>query len=247
MQFIKESEENLEKIMNIIQDMDEEELDEFGAALYYEFFDDEESEEDDYDSFGLEDVESMIKELGSNFYEDVLDLLDEVEDDEELDESSKMSDIKQDKKTGEYFVKNTNITFWAPNSYGGTIGKDGKKYWSIKVDNEEVHTIKGGDNSQENVFDYVLDLANGKIKLNEAVSRIMKQKNMNRKKRKFMSLSKAKLRQSAAARKKKNRMTKAARKRYYRANKQKIAAYQKSRRSAIKKGKHKVKLRRSAG
>lgn len=166
-QFIKESEENLEKIMNIVQDMDEEELDEFGAALYYEFFDDEESEEDDYDSFSLEDVESMIKELGSNFYEDILDLLSEIDDEEE--------------------------------------------------------------------------------DLEEGVSRIMKQKNMNRKKRKFMSLSKAKLRQQAASRKKKNRSTKASRKRYYRANKQKIAAYQKSRRAAIKKGKHKVKMRRSAG
>lgn len=162
-QFIAESEEQLKRIHDIVDEMDEDEISEFGEALYYEFFDDDETEEDNYEIFNIEDVKLMVSELGENFYDDIIDLLSEIEDD-----------------------------------------------------------------------------------LEEGVSRIMKQKNMNRKKRKFMSLSKAKLRQQTASRKKKNRTTKSSRKRYYRANKQKIAAYQKSRRQAIKKGKHKVKMRRSA-
>lgn len=81
----------------------------------------------------------------------------------------------------------------------------------------------------------------------EGVGRRMLTKNFNRKKRKFMATSKAQLRRTKVKRKQDARKTKAARKRYYRANKVKIAAYQKSRAAAIKKGKHKVKVRRAAG
>jgi hypothetical protein len=81
----------------------------------------------------------------------------------------------------------------------------------------------------------------------EGVSRRLKVKNMNRKKRKFMKKSHAKLRKSKAQRKRVNRSTKAKRKRNYRKNKKKIQQYAKSRTVAISKGKHKVKLRKKAG
>jgi len=82
--------------------------------------------------------------------------------------------------------------------------------------------------------------------LDEAVSRRMKVGQMNRKKRKFMKNTKADMRKTKAQRKKKARQDRTKRKRHYRANKQKIASYQKSRSVAIKKGKHKTKLRRTA-
>jgi hypothetical protein len=46
---------------------------------------------------------------------------------------------------------------------------------------------------------------------------------------------------------KQNRLTKASRKAYRRVNAAKLKAYQKSRKTFIKKGSHKVKIRRKAG
>lgn len=159
-----DSSEILDMINKELSEMDEDEIEEFGYVLYYEFFDDEETEADDYSDFTLADVQMMIDELGEEMYEEILDLLDEL-DDEELD---------------------------------------------------------------------------------EAVSRRMKSQNRNRKKRKFMQTSRAELRRTKQKRKIQARKTKQARKRYYRANKNKIKNYQKSRAEAIKKGTHKVKVRRKA-
>ena len=82
--------------------------------------------------------------------------------------------------------------------------------------------------------------------LDESLSRIMKNKSMNKKKRKFMSKSGAQLRREKTNRKRVARKNKAKKKRYYKANKTKISAYQKSRSAAIKKGKHNIKKRRPA-
>lgn len=153
----------LQQIKDVLIELSEEEMDEFGWYLYSEFFDcDEDCDEDE---FTIDDIMSMLSEIDEDIYEDILDML-EVD---EFDDSDEMS---------------------------------------------------------------------------EAISRRMNISNMNRKKRKFMSISKTKLRQQQAARKRANRSNRVARKRYYRANKQKIAAYQKSRAAAIKTGKHKVKIRR---
>lgn len=171
------------ELLKIINDelsqMDEEEINLFGYVLYNEFFDDEETAEDDYEDFTLEDVQAMIAELGAEFYADIADLLlpDEESDDEESD------------------------------------------------DEEE-------DDEEEDI--------------DEAVGRIMKRKNMNRKKRKFFKKTKAELRKGLAARRKANRLNKAKRKKYFRVNKKRIAMYQKSRATAIKKGRHIKKVRRGA-
>ena len=82
--------------------------------------------------------------------------------------------------------------------------------------------------------------------LGEGVSRRMSGRRMNRKRRKFMKISKSMLRRTKVKRKQLARKNRAKAKRYYRANKVKIASYQKSRNTAIKKGKHRVKLRRQA-
>lgn len=82
--------------------------------------------------------------------------------------------------------------------------------------------------------------------MDEAVSRRMKSSDYQRKKRKYMQVSKSELRRTKAKRKIAARKSKAKRKRYYKANKQKIAKYQQSRAEAIKKGKHKPKQRRAS-
>ena len=83
--------------------------------------------------------------------------------------------------------------------------------------------------------------------LDEGVSRVMKVKNANRKKRKFFKKTAAILRKERAERVKKNRLTKASRRAYRRANIAKLKSYQKSRNTFIKKGKHFVKIRRKGG
>jgi hypothetical protein len=186
--FLAEAEDYLAMINTILDQLDDEELDEFGYVLYTDFFDTEEEEEpsaednaegetgeeDEADEpFTRADVDEMIQVLGPDLYLAVLELLDEDDG-----------------------------TEWA------------------------------GEEDED---------------LEEGVTRRMIAKNMNRKKRKFMKNSKAMMRKTKAVRKRLARKTKAKRRRYYRANKVKIAAYQKSRASAIKKGKHKVKLRRAAG
>lgn len=83
--------------------------------------------------------------------------------------------------------------------------------------------------------------------VNEGVSRVMKIKNLNRKKRKFFTKSAASLRKERAKRIKKNRLNRADRKAYQRINKAKIKGYQKSRANFVKKGRHFKKIRRQAG
>lgn len=163
-EYLNENKAQLEKIHSILDELDENEANEFGEFLYYEFLEDD-LEEDDLDFFDNDDIRMMIDELGESFYSDILQFLELDGEDEEME---------------------------------------------------------------------------------EAVSRILKTGNKNRKKRKFMKNTKADLRKTASKRKKSNRASKADRKRYYRANKNKISAYQKSRGAAIKKGSHKVKKRRSA-
>lgn len=163
--FLMEEDETLQQIYAILEELSEEEIDEFGFVLYYEFFDDEDTDEDDYDFFELDDIKEMINSLGPEFYDEILYLLEEDDEDDDLE---------------------------------------------------------------------------------EGVSRAMKAKNMNRKKRKFMVKSKAIMKRTKVKRKQLARKDKAKRKRYYRANKKKLASYQRSRAKAIKKGKHFSKLRRSA-
>jgi hypothetical protein len=188
--FLKESDEEtidldtlspealLQVINDELADMNEDEIYAFAYVLYYEFFDEEESLEDDYTDFTIEDVQTMIAELGPDYYIDILDLL--LPDENE----------------------------------------DGFDWDSIEMDDEG--------------------------EANEAVGRIMKRKNFNRKKRKFFKKTKADLRKGLSARRKANRLNKAKRKKYFRVNKKRIQAYQKSRSTAIKKGRHMKKVRRGA-
>ncbi len=172
------SEELLQLINDELADMSEDEIYAFAYVLYYEFFDSEETSEDDYNDFTIEDVNAMVGALGAEYYIDILDLLlpDETE--------------------------------------------DGFDWDSIELDGDD--------------------------ETNEAVARIMKRKNFNRKKRKFFKKTKSELRRGLSARRKANRLNRSKRKRFYRVNKVRIASYQKSRATAIKKGRHIKKVRRGA-
>ena len=88
------------------------------------------------------------------------------------------------------------------------------------------------------------DLPNSPIiSLFEKVSGRMSKKSMNKKKRLFVAKSVAQLRQERSGRRLKNRLNRTKRVRYAKANKRKLSKYAKSRASAIKSGKHNVKLR----
>jgi hypothetical protein len=100
------------------------------------------------------------------------------------------------------------------------------------------------DGSYEEEYEEDLGLEDG---VNEGVTRIMKVKKLNRKKRKFFTKSAASLRKERAVRIKKNRLNRADRKAYQRINKAKIKGYQKSRATFMKKGRHFKKIRRKAG
>ena len=88
-----------------------------------------------------------------------------------------------------------------------------------------------------------LDELLGTDDLDEQVSRRMKTTKMNRS-RKYMAMTRAKLRATKALRKADNRKTRQKKKSYRRRNKRKMKAYQASRKKAIDLGKHQVKRRR---
>lgn len=88
------------------------------------------------------------------------------------------------------------------------------------------------------------DVVNNQI--SERVSNVFAIKNMNRKKRKFFTLSKADLRRTAPKRKLELRMTFNKRKRYYNQHKNQLSKRAKMYNAAIKKGRHFTKLRRKS-
>lgn len=145
-------------------------------------------------------------------------------------------------------------------------------YFDINSVLEMIDELGSEDDSEDNieVYEFILDLLlpedflssadyvdDGNYEeeteedlgynVSEAVSRIMKVKNLNRKKRKFFQKSAATLRKERAARVKKNRINRAGRRAYTRVNKAKIKSYQKSRATFMKKGRHFRKIRRQAG
>jgi len=231
--FLAENEDLFQQITDILDELSEDEIDELGYVLYSDFFTDTDDVEDDEDiqEFSKEDVIDMIKELGPDMYEAILEMLEdddedddeEDDDDEDMDESSPLEMIKK-------FL--------------------GKKIFHKNYQAALEMMKKTGRSAADiaRVFDHVdaRELDKLATQMNEAVSRFMKARNMNKKKRKFMSTSKAELRRTKAQRRRDARKNKAKARRYYKANKAKIAKYQKSRSDAIKKGKHKVKKRRNA-
>lgn len=123
------------------------------------------------------------------------------------------------------------------NSLINAIGSD--SYAAIDtILNSEAETL-------EDIFDEIdsiigVDLTESIL---EAIAKRMKVRDMN-KSRKFMAVTKAKLRATKANRRVQLRKTKHKRRAAYRKNKRRIKAYQKSRADAIKSGKHIVKRRR---
>jgi len=315
-QYLKEGEDALTRINTILDVMSEDEIDEFGWVLYDTFFDDEkDTAEDEVDFFYIDDIKEMIDILGPEFYESILDFLDDEEDaedhsdyeenfdnmtededdlDEAIDKSSPiyqtyvelkkkpLKELRDIVKTKQKIIdlsgvdKHSAISRILRSQYGDKkvaavfglseaelededleesivvtwVDRDYKK--QKKIFKSKSSDAAGAAETKANNFAKKLkdnpDIRSVKVEtINEGVSKRMMAKRFNRKKRKFMKTSAAELRRTQTIRKRENRAGRAGRLRYYRANKVKLAAYQKSRSDAIKKGKHKIKLRRKTG
>ncbi len=223
--YILLKEDTKEEVLGIIEELDSQMINEFGEYLLDEFFDGMDVE-DVVESEGAEDLISkeelieIITEISD--YDVILDLLSEYED--ELEESEiELDGIGKD-KTFIKQLKGTGSTFMI------------KSDDLIVFDKKDIGTVSS----------ILKDNGYSEKAINEGSSRIMKAKNVNKKKRKFMKNSKADLRKTKASRKKSARTNRASRKKYRRANKAKIKSYAKSRNAKIKKGTHKVKKRRAS-
>lgn len=103
------------------------------------------------------------------------------------------------------------------------------------------------DSEQNFIQDVVQNLFEDELdELDEAIKPRFTSKQHNKKRRKFMQKSKAQLNREKVKRRQQNRLNKQKRKQYYRKNKNKIKLYQKQYRKAVKKGTHRVKVRRNA-
>ena len=185
------------------------------------------------DNIGDDELQRLHDVLNVYFFATLSDVIKEIDDldDDEIDELG-------------YFLSHE---FLEPELSGSTEEDE----FEDEFDKEEVIRMARVLCKEYHFIGFLMGIIQDGIpenleQIDEAPSRIMKNKSMNKKKRKFMSKSASQLRREKSKRKRDQRQNKAKKKRYYKANKTKISAYQKSRSTAIKKGKHKVKKRRSA-
>jgi hypothetical protein len=180
--FLLENEDLKFQIMEIIDSLSEEQIDEFGAVLYYEFFD--LAEEDDVENtvFDIDFVKAMIEDLGVDIYGAILDLLEP--ETLELDEGKTYNLEVTVNIAGavQEFLKS---------DFRGAYKAEDSNYFAFK--------------KEDDLYDAVLSLVDLKImskkdiinvdidldELDEGVSRIMKAGDRNKKKRKFMGKSAA--------------------------------------------------------
>lgn len=183
-----------------------------------------ESEYDDLSPERRQELDELFLELTDEEIDHLGQILFSYFSDEDEDED------EEEYPEAEFDVDDLNALINA-------IGSD--SYAAIDtILNSEAETL-------EDIFDEIdsiieVDLTESIL---EAIAKRMKVRNMNRA-RKFMAVTRAKLRAGKAARRVLLRKTKHKRRAKYRKNKRRIKAYQKSRATAIKSGKHIVKRRR---
>ena len=189
-----------------------------------------------------EEIDELSPERRKELDELFLELTDEEIDhlgqimfayfseDDEDDEDEDDEDDEDEYLEAEFDVDDLNAMIDA-------IGSD--SYVVINsILNSEAETLEDIFDEIDSIID--VDLTESLL---EAIAKRMKVRDMNRA-RKFMAVTKAKLRASKAVRRVQLRKTKHKRRAMYRKNKRRIKAYQKSRADAIKRGKHIVKRRR---
>lgn len=106
------------------------------------------------------------------------------------------------------------------------------------------------DEEIDDIFDDLIDMFNSFYEdddINERLKGRFTAKNYNRKKRKFMSKSKARLNRERTKRKQDTRKSRSKRRQYYRKNKAKLKRYRAQYAKAVKSGRHKKKIRRAQG
>lgn len=185
----------------------------------------------------LEGDESIMDNTA--MYLEIKNILEHMSDDE-IDEFGAFLAV-------EFFdtpEEDINDVYFAIDNVLDMIGELGEENYSIILELLLPDEFEGTDDAETEYIELDYD---DSTELGEGVSRVMKVSKLNKKKRKFFKKSAAILRKERAERVKQNRLTKASRRAYRRANVAKLKAYQKSRKTFIKKGRHFVKIRRKGG
>jgi hypothetical protein len=185
----------------------------------------------------LEGDESIMDNTA--MYLEIKNILEHMSDDE-IDEFGAFLAV-------EFFdtpEEDINNVYFAIDNVLEMIGELGEENYSIILELLLPDEFEGTDDAETEYIELDYD---DSTELDEGVSRVMKVSKLNKKKRKFFKKSAAILRKERAERVKQNRLTKASRRAYRRANVAKLKAYQKSRKTFIKKGRHFVKIRRKGG
>jgi hypothetical protein len=185
----------------------------------------------------LEGDESIMDNTA--MYLEIKNILEHMSDDE-IDEFGAFLAV-------EFFdtpEEDINNVYFAIDNVLDMIGELGEENYSIILELLLPDEFEGTDDAETEYIELDYD---DSTELDEGVSRVMKVSKLNKKKRKFFKKSAAILRKERAERVKQNRLTKASRRAYRRANVAKLKAYQKSRKTFIKKGRHFVKIRRKGG
>lgn len=185
----------------------------------------------------LEGDESIMDNTA--MYLEIKNILEHMSDDE-IDEFGAFLAV-------EFFdtpEEDINDIYFAIDNVLEMIGELGEENYSTILELLLPDEFEGSDDAETEYIELDYD---DSTELDEGVSRVMKVSKLNKKKRKFFKKSAAILRKERAERVKQNRLTKASRRAYRRANVAKLKAYQKSRKTFIKKGRHFVKIRRKGG
>ena len=185
----------------------------------------------------LEGDESIMDNTA--MYLEIKNILEHMSDDE-IDEFGAFLAV-------EFFdtpEEDINDIYFAIDNVLEMIGELGEENYSTILELLLPDEFEGTDDAETEYIELDYD---DSTELDEGVSRVMKVSKLNKKKRKFFKKSAAILRKERAERVKQNRLTKASRRAYRRANVAKLKAYQKSRKTFIKKGRHFVKIRRKGG
>jgi hypothetical protein len=191
----------------------------------------------------LEGDESIMDNTA--MYLEIKNILEHMSDDE-IDEFGAFLAV-------EFFdtpEEDINDIYFAIDNVLEMIGELGEENYSTILELLLPDEFEGSDDTETEYIelDYDDSTDSGELEeVVEGVSRVMKVSKLNKKKRKFFKKSAAILRKERAERVKQNRLTKASRRAYRRANVAKLKAYQKSRKTFIKKGRHFVKIRRKGG
>lgn len=100
--FLKENDNKLNRIIEILKTLDDDEINQFCEYMFYELFGTDYDDIQEFSNFAdctFEDAEEYVNMAGPDFYDDILHALEEEEEEEEFYEAmSRMARIKRGKQ-----------------------------------------------------------------------------------------------------------------------------------------------------